>query len=213
MTKKKNLPPVAIIFSYVPLLKTNAPFLEDPEKLKAIIKETEVIETYAKGVVWTLEGGIPVANMMYPMAYPIAKHLKEWAEGKPEEWFTLAHIKEDGRYAMALMPDVQKSVERTKLNYQMIHGWPMPKDSKFEIFFAPLTFLSVNSEAYDTMEPYIRDGARVKVYLGDFTEDLKTISPDKFMEILPKIREEIGTFTVRMPEHQVGYLQQMFKDE
>jgi len=213
MTKKKNLPPVAVVFSYAPLLKSDEPFLDDMDKLKDIIKKTEVIETYAKGVVWTLEDGIPVANMMFPMAYPIAAHLKEWAEGKPEEWFTLAHIKENGRYAMALMPNVEASVQRTKLRYQMIHGWSMPSDSNFQVFFAPLTFVSINSEAYDTMNPYIRDGARVKVFLADFTEDMKTMVPEKFMALLPKVREEIGTFSVRMPEHQVEYLRQMFKDE
>jgi hypothetical protein len=213
MTKKKNLPNVSVIISYVPLLKAKKPFLEDGEDVKSIVDEAEKIETYAKGVIWTLEDGIAVASMLYPMGTPIANHLKEWAEGDQERWFTLAHLKDEGRYAMALMPDVEKSVRRTKFNYQMVHGWPMPDKTNFQIFFAPLTFLSNTSGAYDQMKDYLKDGSKVKVCLADFTEDMKSMAPEKLMEMIPKVRTELGIFPVRTPDVHMGYLREMFKEE
>ena len=73
----------------------------------------------------------------------IAKHLVEWAEGQPEEWFELVFTKNErnpDQYALALVPSFEKSIARYKLARLIFAEEIAAKKEQFTLLFSPLRF-------------------------------------------------------------------------
>lgn len=210
--KKKNLPIVSHIISYVPLLRPQKSFLSDPKELNDVMLKSEMIPAHAKASLWAMEEDIPTVYMIMDKAKEIADHLKEWSEDKPEKWFTFGILGKDERYAFALMPDVEQSVKRIRLAYQLQNGWPMPDNAKFQVFFAPLSFVSMTRGAYDTLEGEIHRIKKVKTYLVQFDEKLKQMDQQAMTEYAINNRNLLGTFSTETPDANYGYIDQMFQE-
>jgi hypothetical protein len=135
-----------VMFSYVPLLYAPPQMLLDELTQNNIEAVAEFMEGLkdgnATGCLWVDHNGQPAPVFVYPNAHEIAEHLHLWTEEKPTQWFhTHLEIK-DGKYLIILIPQIDKSIERWKINFQLTYGYPPPKDLKFEVFFKPLYFVS-----------------------------------------------------------------------
>lgn len=57
------------------------------------------------------------------------------------------------KYAIALIPNIQRSVERWKIAYQLQTGFPPPtKDTEFQAFFQPVEFSSQNGDTFNKIK-------------------------------------------------------------
>jgi len=149
----------AILFSYIPLLY--AP----PEAMMQELTNNniEAVAAFMEGLrdgnaaacLWTEYEGQPAPVFLYPDAHDIAEHLELWTEGKPTQWFTTHLQVKNGKYLIILMPQVDRSVERWKINFQLIYKYPPPSDMKFEVFFKPLYFVSGSQNVFEIVEDRI----------------------------------------------------------
>lgn len=65
-----------------------------------------------------------------------------WSEGKLAEWFTIDFVEKDGCYAVAVMPNLQHSVDRFRTNWMRTKGEVLPKDVKMQLIFKPISYVS-----------------------------------------------------------------------
>jgi hypothetical protein len=86
--------------------------------------------------------GLPTPILVYDRAHEIAEHLVEWTEGDPGEWFRVHFHERDGRYAIAIQPDLDKSIRRFRTAYFVAQGELLPPDISIKVMFQPLTFVS-----------------------------------------------------------------------
>lgn len=130
-----------VLFSYIPLVwgDPSANYLENPKALQGLVENADAT---AKCAIWYGHNDKHCIAFAVDQAADIKNHLMLWSEGKPNAWFDLIGHQKDGMYSIVLMPKLDKSVERWKLNYQLLNGFPAPKDAKFQLFFKPLNFVT-----------------------------------------------------------------------
>lgn len=150
-----------IIFSYFPLL-AGPPGLAfmgpDAIDLAEDIGSTldQLPSGSALACLWFIDEGKANPVFVIENAKAIAEHLKWWAEGKPEDWFTLHLMERGGGYGLALMPDFKKTSDRWKIAFQLRHGFPPPEGNE-NILFRPLHCASPGRMAYDRAKDHIGD--------------------------------------------------------
>ena len=163
MTDSKKMS--VILFSYVPLLD-GPPGLtvENPDPGAM----TELLEAMPSGqalaCIWVGDKEDPnkiSPIFLYEEAEDLVDHLIRWAENEPLKWFDL-HLKEkDGKYVLALVPKVEKSVERYKIAYQMKNGYPMPKDVQTNIIFRSLHMVSGGNSVFSQHKDKVGDTLKI----------------------------------------------------
>jgi len=165
MKKKSDF--VAIVVSYVPLLMGEAGRTDlNPEEIGPLIDGADAT---AKACVWLHDDEFgPVPVMLFEGARDIADHLKAWAEEKPEDWFKLVLAEHGDLYGLALMPNLDKGVERFRMAYQLRNGLPLPKDVKYQFLFKPLSFVSQPGHVFSHLRPELRQ--KTKVCLMDVAD-------------------------------------------
>jgi len=193
----------SIVISYVPLLSPDKLSeawrkvrLINPNSTKEEIKQlVEEINTAiqsgpdneAQACLWVAAKGRkydPQGDLTPILAYPddvahrLGDHLKEWAEGKPQNWFHIEWGSQDQSYGVALMPDVKKTADRMKLRTLMETGQELPgsKDSEggVHVYFRPLQIFVKSSH----MAGIIREKHPKKSYLGlARVSDIKNLEP------------------------------------
>jgi len=138
-----------IVISYVPLLAGDAGVTLDPDDAPAIVQFMDSLpDGCADGCIWFMDDGVPCPVFVMPGAREIADHLAAWSEGSPADWFDL-HVKSRGeKYAVVLMPRIQKSVDRFGIAYHLRTGYPVPHDASYSILFKPLRFSTGSSLAF-----------------------------------------------------------------
>lgn len=165
--RKKNPKFTAVVVSYVPLLRGEAGRSDlDMKELELLIGEADGT---AKACVWLHDSETgPTPVLLFDGARELAEHLREWAEDKPEEWFRLVLGQHGDLYGLALIPVLEKGVERFRMAYQLRNGLPIPKDASFQCIFKPLQFTSLPGNIFDKIRPELQ--ARTNVCLMDMAD-------------------------------------------
>lgn len=135
------------IISYVPLLNPEVlgPGPLTPEQVGKHLENFH--HGNASGCLWfeDIVEGKPEfsACFLIPKAAEIAEHMYYWSEDQPEKWFEVRYdTSVTGDYTLSLIPKVQMSIDRYKMNYQLTYGFPMPKTMKTSVFFQSISISS-----------------------------------------------------------------------
>lgn len=197
----------AILISYVPLLMGEAGRTDmDPGCLQDVFDQTP--SGQAAGCVWLFKDGELAPCFIMQQARDIADHLKAWAEGKPEEWFRLVAAESGPLYGLALMPRLDKGVERFRMAYQLRNGLPFPKDAHIKAVFKPLHFSSKPGHMFARVKPQL--GKKCAVFLVDLADvDMSDPSASDW-ENLPI---ELGRFELDFDAPDRGYVVQMLEEQ
>jgi len=164
------------IISYIPMLAPPDPqhaYFDpktDMDKMTPLLEDIENVDNMVDGIAWTIDFE-PVFVIKH--AEIIAKHIEFWSEGEVTSWFKLQWYECDGKYAMCLMPNVEKSVERHKRNYPIITGEEIPENIRYQILFKPIAFRSQDANATFYK---IKDKIAKKVRVG-FIQDMEQDEP------------------------------------
>ena len=97
--------------------------------------------SHATGCAWMQDNDTIHPALLFEQADAIHQHLLKWSENKPADWFTLDIITKDDTYALALMPQFEKTVKRFRLAYLIQNEKILPR-TNINIMFCPLTFSS-----------------------------------------------------------------------
>jgi hypothetical protein len=192
-----------IVISYIPLLEADRAISPD---LKKIQKQIESGNGNAKFCMWYRIENVLTAILCYEKGRKVADHFNKWSEGKPEDWFTFAHLSDGEKYVLALIPNLQKSFERNSINVQLETGYPLPK-SDIKFFFEPLTFKSRHVSTYDVVVPLLEEKVQVGIVEP---KDVDPSNPQNFDSSRVRI---LGSFTVENSELSDSLLSQMLKDD
>jgi len=177
---------LALIISYVPLLMGEAGRTDlDPAEVGALVDQADGT---AKACIWlNKDDAGPSPCLLFEGARAIADHLKMWAEDEPEQWFKLVLAEHGGLYGLALMPNLDKGVERFRMAYQLRTGYPLPP-ADFQMIFKPLNFVSLPGHVFSKIRKDLQSKACVCLMESS---DFK--GPDTDWE---KLAIDLGTFEV-----------------
>lgn len=166
-----------MIVSYVPLLDNPLDAagqtfdLVGRASIKKLVDLVDQTDNTVNGVLWCGDKNVgyhPVLVIEHAKA--IAEHLIFWSEDNPEEWFDLKYYFTDERYYMALYPRLEKSVKRFRSAVEMKTGLPPDKNSKFNILFKPLTYVSSENASFQRIKDSFVSQSKVSVGLIDITD-------------------------------------------
>ena len=161
-----------VLLSYIPLLYAPSQMVMQELQSNDAKALTEYIDNLdvtcaATGCLWANHDGKAAPVFIYDNAQEIVDHLEAWTENEVTKWFRYKISAKDGKYLICLFPNVEKSVERWRMNFQLVYGYPPPKDMKFHIFFKPLYFTSGSKNMFDLikdeLDPEFRIGFINKV--------------------------------------------------
>ena len=197
-----------VVISYIPLL-TGQPgtfFQSGPDALEEL---QDYINTLPDGEVracmWVEHDGVPSPVFVLEHADAIREHLVAWTEEKPSEWFSLALVhRKPNTYALALMPNLEKSLERWKIAFQLSTGFP-PAPGEFRFFFKPLHFMTGAGESYMKLRKRVPRSMNVGFL------DVKDVPADPKETDINKI-QFVGPFTVsrgKYDEYLLGLIANM----
>jgi hypothetical protein len=209
MSDKK---PVVLLLSYAPMVRADDPRmagldLNDPKTPELITNYYDSLpDSMANGCIWIKEdNGAALPILIYPDARNIADHLVEWAEGKPEDYFHISLAEEGSSYVLLLMPELQRSVDRYRLQYKLKNKREM-EESEFNIIFRPLHVFAPNAQTYPQVK---QDVPKDKMKVGLL--DIRSISPD--MSYNPSDIIWIGPLRVGPPDSAKEWLEDNLKED
>jgi hypothetical protein len=104
----------------------------------------------ADACLWTESAGHVNSVLVLEQAEAIADHLTEWAEGDPGSWFRVAIGQHQGRYALALLPDLTRSRDRFEQALRLA-GLPAPDGVEYCYVYRPLHFVSGRKHAFESV--------------------------------------------------------------
>jgi hypothetical protein len=183
-----------VVVSYFPM----SPLSGSMEELKAVMDSLP--DGCADACAWAEVKGEVSPVLLMNNARALAEHMKEWSEGKPTEWFSLVIEETDGKYAVALVPRIDKSVERNRIAYHLKNGWPLPENTKFEVAFGTVRFVSESKKAFDPVKE--RLGKTVEIYLTE----TGTFDPRGDMDLI-----SLGRFELNVTEMAVEFVMSMLE--
>ena len=144
--KSEDQPPTKrLVISYVPLMDYTSIATDttdirlDSEPFKKLASSLDAYRNHGYGCLWTLdqETGKVTPVLIMDEAERLVQHMTAWAEGKPQDWFTVYACTIEEGYAIVIMPNLLKGAERLKTNYMAIRGEFMPPCT-FTFLFKPL---------------------------------------------------------------------------
>jgi hypothetical protein len=147
-----------VLVSYVPLLRGLPGQLVDPAAVAPLL---DTGAGHVEAVVWAVgDGGEFLPMLAMARAEEVFEHLVEWSEGSPATWFKLLIDENDDEYAMALVPDVQRSLDRFHVARSLIVGADVPP-AEVRVVFQPLVFRGPKSDVSRQVLPTLRDEVAV----------------------------------------------------
>jgi len=188
----------ALIFSYIPLVygDPTANYLSNPEKIMSLVENAE---PGAKGAIWYGNGKKTGVVLVYDNAKEIKEHLIAWTERKPKEWFKLIADVKDGMYSIVLMPILEKSVERWRLQYLISNGYQAPDDLKITFIFKPLNFVTTRPSK---MSKNVKE-RKVEFSLIDVKDAEKFIEDMNDGKVVHEVLHKIGTYKLKIESNQL----------
>lgn len=185
-----------VLLSYVPLLYAPPQMVmqelqnNEATALAEYIDELQV-QGSAIGCLWANHDGKASPVFIYDDAREIVEHLKGWTENEVTKWFRYRIREKNGKYLIALFPNFEKSVNRWRMNFQLVYGYPPPKDIKFNIFFKPLYFISGSDNMFDVIKDELNPEFRIG-FIDRKNVDFE--NPERMAEIEDKIVHWLGPF-------------------
>jgi len=150
-----------VIVSYVPLLWPQDLNTQTESIEKAIEKSIDSCPNgEIAGCAWIVRNGKLSPVFVLEKSREMVEHLKFWSEDKPEQWFKIHFRREGLKYFIALVPEVDKTVERFKISYQLRTGYPLPKETPLRVIFKYLYFSAQREEIHlmdDEVEVFYLD--------------------------------------------------------
>ena len=143
-----------VLVSYIPLLRGSPGKLVDPAEVAPLL-DTDA--GHVDAIAWAAgdDGELsPVLAM--DRANDVFDHLVEWSEGAPATWFKLVVDESDDEYAMALVPDAQRSLDRFLLAWSLLAGTDVPSADEVRVLFQPLVFRGPKSDVSRRALPLLR---------------------------------------------------------
>jgi hypothetical protein len=203
-----------ILFSYVPLL-WGPPVEADPDKIQEILKEADsLLGTWA--CVWVGNKKKTTCLFLVDNAIEISSHLMAWSENEPEKWFNLEiDSNNDFYYAIALFPNVKKSIERHKIGFQLHTGYPVPDKTEYKIFAKPISFVSNGpSKIFKQIKKFIFKGIEIRFMdFSDFREISSDESNESYHKFLDKSSFRVGKFKPIKGDFTKNLLQERLENE
>lgn len=148
-----------VLVSYFPLLRGL------PGKLVEAAEIAPLLDTHAghvEAIVWALgDGGEISPAFAMDRADDVFEHLVEWSEGSPATWFKLIIDESDDEYTLALVPDVQRSLDRFLLASTLVAGAEVPHHDEVRVVFQPVLFRGPKSDVSRRALPLLRDEVSV----------------------------------------------------
>jgi hypothetical protein len=202
-----------LIVSYMPRLVADPRRLLTREDLVKLLPEWEKQSGgEAMACLWGAKDGHAHPILMINHAQSLIDHLTTWAEGVPQRWFNL-HIyysaKYD-RYAVALIPKLEMSIERHKLQHKLNTGADLPKNATFSLLFMPIKFTSRPKPATFLKLRHMIDKKATLAFVEGEGLDEKTLG--KNINSLDRESIVVGTFDVRTDDFQ-DYMETMFQQD
>lgn len=122
---------------------------------------SEVQPQLVAGVLWVSDGDTPYPVFLMDRATEVANHLVAWMAGDTDR-FTI-HIDQRGDgYAMLLLPDVNKSINRWKVA-RLAYYEEFVEGNDFSVFYIPLGVYCPSSVGYKLA---VGDKKLEELYLG-----------------------------------------------
>ncbi len=182
-----------LLIGYLPLFDSNAAGVApgsyvDLESWDSL--QQQVGDVTVHGIAWlkypdpNSESVIPVFIMDDGLA--VASHMSEWIDGDPER-FSLMAQQYEGGYAIALVPDPQKSINRWKAARHLYHGETVG-DEEFIVCYRQIGVFCLG-DRFAKLIPLLRDFTDVGFVNKSDIED-QTKDPE--MTILGPFKLVIG---------------------
>ena len=195
----------AMVVSYVPLLFGDSmSSVEDPKEITEALLKIPDVETLA--CVWFIKDNKPFPIIVMKDMKKVLDHLNWWSEGKPTEWFDLNIAQRDGKYIIALIPRIKKSIERWDIAYQLRTGYPPPRDTKYSVMFRSITFVSGNGTVFDKISDQI--GSEIKI---GFVDD-NDVNRNNISDIADDKIHTLGSFPINQDNSLYDYIMSMIDD-
>lgn len=184
-----------IVLSYHPLLVGPPGVLAyaDKENVKEFSDGvTALLESLPDGAaeacLWAnAESPFPI--LLLKQGRAIRDHLVAWAEEDPSAWFELHLIERRGFYALALMPNLRKSLDRQLAAMALIAGRAVPVPEERSVVFRPLHFVTNGpSETFAALRGDLRSPVKVCIL------DTVDVPPGGPMAADPDNVLELGEF-------------------
>lgn len=206
---------VYVLISYVPLLRGKAGSYLDLsaqsggnlDKIKEIIGPAfDSAPDDVKGCAWQTSDGSPQPLLVIDHMDEIINHLIEWGDGVPQRWFNLHLYEHNNRYAVALIPNLERSIERFISAMKIFNNIEVDRRSKFNLIFRPLMFTSApHPKTYGT----VKDKLPERIMLRAIDATNLTHQPHAFQVEQEKVRD-IASFKVRHDSFN-GYLDKILE--
>lgn len=164
----------------------------------------ELPSGWIQGCLWALDEDAVFVNFVIDDAKKIASHLVEWSEYVPEEWFQVEIAETDDGYALALMPSIEKSIERVRIQAQLRYGYPLPTN-KTHVVLRPLHFGTSTKTAFSMAKPKIQKFGKIGVSLVDSSSPILKMKPEMLQESDLSSQYKIGTFDVKFETDPDSY--------
>lgn len=190
-----------IVVSYVPLLRGEPGVTMSPEDAARVLESVPDTEAgHVEAIIWALdESDTPWPLLVLERAAEVFDHLVDWSEGSPTSWFKVAWFAAGGEYALALLPRVERSVERYKLACRLGANEELPENARFEVVFRPILFRgpesAVSREMLATLPPRIRVGF---LSLRDLPSNVTEIDPSHVRHCGPLDVERDPAYLVQL---------------
>jgi hypothetical protein len=166
ITKSKKL--VHYVVSYIPLLTGNAGQTLDlePSSMRAFSNMINALpDGRAEAILWGVSPeGDPWPIFVLDEAEQIFNHIVDWSEGSPTSWFNFHILSREKDYAIALIPKVEKSVERYKLAWELKNGEPIAQGMDYQILYKGVYFSSepgAVSTTFKTVQPLLKPNVKI----------------------------------------------------
>lgn len=216
MAKSASAPGMSVLLvSYVPMLVGEAGAsmsLTDSEDATAVTGMLDQMPSgSADACLWVRKQSksdtkfemAPV--LLYPGYKDLVNHFMAWCESEPTKWFHLHLREKNGKYALALMPDLPKSIERHRMIYQLRNGYPLPKDTNYTLLFRSLHFVSGTATTFES----IRHSLPESISVGFL--DTSLVDPQN-MQLNENNILWIGPFKLAPNRDCIKYLDGMIDD-
>ena len=193
MTNIADYPLTMIVVSYFPLLRGVAGQTIDVNEFAKDFVGLERHNVASHACLWFKDeaDGCPYPVLVIDKMSEVVDHMMEWSEGKPADWFDLKIVEFNGRYAVVLVPKIERSIERFKLAYQLRVGYPIPTTAKFQVVFDSLGFVSESiSESFKMFQKMAGKSIKLAVV------DRESINRDNPAELEMDSVRVIGEFSV-----------------